>query len=84
MVVELEKMSASDVKEMISKADSKMLAELIKEVVSTFDTDVDKWVIKHNKSAARRLRTKTVLLDKLGKAFRQKSVAELKENDFVE
>ncbi len=84
MVVELEKMSASDVKEMISKADSKMLAELIKEVVSTFDADVDKWVIKHNKSAARRLRTKTVLLDKLGKAFRQKSVAELKENDFVE
>jgi len=84
MVVELERMSAGDVKEMISKADSKMLAELIKDVVSTFDGDVDKWVNKHNKSAARRLRTKTILLDKLGKAFRQKSIAELKENDFVE
>jgi hypothetical protein len=80
---QVSKLKTAELKVYLENLNSKEIARLMKECVRNYPVDVKKWTEKNNKKACKRLRTRSVLFGKLAKAFRAKSIAEIKQNEFV-
>jgi hypothetical protein len=54
------------------------IANDIREKMNDLDAELETWIVKGNKAAAKRARKKTIELEKLFKLFRKASVADSK------
>lgn len=83
-VADISRMTNGQLKDYLSRLNTEEVVDIINETVASIPCNIDKWKRIRSKQAGRRIRVCLILLEKLGKDFRKKSMAEEKENDFIE
>ena len=80
---EIAKLKTKELKEKLNNMSSKEIVHLLVTCVENFPVDAKKWADKDNRKASRRIRSRSVLFGKIAKVFRAKSIAEIKQDEFV-